>query len=135
MSRHVPKAVLAELERRDDGRRCVLTGEVTERLVPQHRQGGMGGRIDKHRLPNLVWLDSIANGHIEAHAEWQAVAKTWGIKVPVWVVDVSRVPVFFRYEHAWFRLDSGNREEIPAAVALDMMHAVYGDEYFTWRNT
>lgn len=132
MARHVPTTHLRTLEARD-GRRCVITATEGERLIPQHRQGGMGGRPDKHRLPNLLWLDSILNGHIESDATWQASAKAWGVKVPIWVTDVTRVPVFFRHEHAWFALDGIGRMEISALDALDRMLDVYGDEYLTWK--
>lgn len=75
-----PKALLAALDARD-GHVCAWTGVDTGRLVPQHRQGGMGGRKGKHRLSNLVWLDSILNGRIEAEPALQAEAVERGIKI------------------------------------------------------
>lgn len=75
-----PKRLLAALDARD-GHRCAWTGIDTGRLVPQHRQGGMGGRKNKHRLSNLVWLDSIVNGLIESDPKFQADAVALGIKV------------------------------------------------------
>lgn len=136
MADHVPAKILRALDDRDapDGRVCVMTGQQSDRIVPQHRQGGMGGRKDKHRLPNLLWLDSILNGHIESNSEWQAVALAWGVKVPVWVDDVTRVPVFFRHEHTWFVLDGDTKRPVPAVVALDMMLEVYGDQYLVWKD-
>lgn len=129
----VPAAQLRMLLTRDT-HVCVLSGVDVERLVPQHRQGGMGGRRDKHRSSNLLWLDSLMNGWIESDPGWAKLAKAFGVKVPVWVADVSVVPVFFRAEHAWFTLsDDGSRSEVSAVVALDMMHAVYGDQFFVWK--
>lgn len=78
--RPVPKRLLEELDQRD-GHVCSWTGIDTGRLVPQHRQGGMGGRRDKHRLSNLVWLDSLLNGLIESDPVYQAEAVRRGIKI------------------------------------------------------
>lgn len=89
-----PKAVLAELDRRD-GHVCAWTGEDTGRLVPQHRQRGMGGRAGLHRLSNLVWLDSVINGLIESDPAWQAEALRRGIKISGFA-DPEEEPV----EHA-----------------------------------
>lgn len=136
MASRTPPATLRALDRRDapDGtRRCVLTGTEGDRIVPQHRQGGMGGRPDKHRPANVLWADSILNGLIESDAGWQATAKAWGVKVPLWVRDVSLVPVFYRFEHAWFVLDDVGRREVSAIEALDMMLDVYGDDYLEWK--
>lgn len=127
----VPARVLRQLEARD-GRVCVMTAATGERLVPQHRAGGMGGRRGKHTLPNLVWLDSIPNGLIESDADWQAVAKAWGVKISLHV-DPSRVPVFMQHEFGWFVLEGDGRRPVPALVALDMMLDIYGDQYLTWK--
>lgn len=94
MSSQTPRPVLIALEVRD-GRRCAWTGQESDRLVPQHRQGGAGGRRDKHRLSNVVWLDSILNGRIEAEAELQAEALRRGIKISGFA-DPTRTPI----EHA-----------------------------------
>ena len=75
-----PKALLKALDKRD-GHLCAWSGIDTGQLVPQHRQGGMGGRRDKHRLSNLVWLDSLINGLIESDPLYQSVAIQRGIKV------------------------------------------------------
>jgi hypothetical protein len=80
MSDVTPKALLAALDARD-GHRCAWTGREGDTLVPQHRQGGMGGRRGKHRLSNVVWLDSIINGRIEAEPDWQLEAFERGIKI------------------------------------------------------
>lgn len=89
-----PKPVLRDLERRD-GHVSAWTGEDVPELVPQHRQGGMGGSRFKHRLSNVVWLESIINGLIESDPEWQAEAVRRGIKISKFA-DPRMVPV----EHA-----------------------------------
>lgn len=136
MADRTPAATIRTIDERDadDGtRRCVMTGTEGDRIIPQHRQGGMGGRRDKHQPVNVLWLDSILNGLIEHDAGWQATAKAWGVKVPIWVRDVAAVPVFFRFEHAWFVLEGDGRREITAADALDRMLDVYGDDYLQWK--
>jgi hypothetical protein len=89
-----PKPVLRALEQRD-GHVSAWTGEDVPELVPQHRQGGMGGRANKHRLSNVVWLESIINGLIESDPAWQAEAIRRGIKISLHA-DPRMVPV----EHA-----------------------------------
>lgn len=90
----VPKSLLKALDARD-GHVCAWTGIDTGRLVPQHRQGGMGGRKNKHRLSNLVWLDSLLNGLIESDPVYQAEAVARGIKISLHA-DSLKEPV----EHA-----------------------------------
>jgi hypothetical protein len=87
----VPKRLLDALDKRD-GHVCSWTGIDTGRLVPQHRQGGMGGRKDKHRLSNLVWLDSLINGLIESDPVYQAEAIDRGIKISLHA-DPTAIPV------------------------------------------
>lgn len=131
MADSVPLPILRKLTARD-GHECTMTGTDTDRLVPQHRQGGVGGRRNKHRLANLLWLDSITNGLIESDPRLQAVAKAWGVKVSLHA-DVEQIPVFRPHLHQWFRLAGETRIPITALEALDRMHAFYGDEYFTWK--
>ena len=82
MSKPTPKAALRKLEARD-GHECAWHGVScgTDTLVPQHRQGGMGGSPLKHRLSNIVWLCSRMNGDIESDADLAMVARERGIKV------------------------------------------------------
>ena len=87
----VPKRLLDALDKRDT-HVCAWTGIDTGRLVPQHRQGGMGGRKDKHRLSNLVWLDSLINGLIESDPLYQAEAVARGIKISGFA-DPTAIPV------------------------------------------
>src|SRR5690606_12142402 len=86
-----PKRLLDALDARD-GHICCWTGIDTGRLVPQHRQGGMGGRKGKHRLSNLLWLDSLINGFIESDPTYQAEAVRRGIKISLHA-DPLQVPV------------------------------------------
>lgn len=88
---HVPKKLLAALTARD-GHRSAWTGDDNDTLVPQHRQGGMGGRRGKHDLANLVWLESELNGAIKDDADLQAEAMLRGIAVSIHA-DPSLVPV------------------------------------------
>lgn len=94
MSDATPLPVRRAMDKRD-GHVCAWTGEDTDRLVPQHRQGGMGGRAGKHRLSNVVWLDSIINGLIESDSRMQAEALRRGIKISLHA-DPEKEPV----EHA-----------------------------------
>ncbi len=135
MSSRTPRATLVALHERDGVVRCVMTATEGDQNVPQHRQGGMGGRPEKHRPCNVLWINSILNGLIESSAKHQDVAKAWGVKVPVWVDDVSRVPVYYRFENAWYVLTDVTRRRIAALEALDMMLDVYGDEYLEWKAT
>lgn len=131
MADHVPHTVLRKLTGRD-GHSCIMTGTETDRLVPQHRQGGMGGRANKHRLPNLVWLDSVLNGEITSSPTLQAIAKAWGVAVSLHA-NVEDIPVYRPHMHAWFLLVGDARVEITALEALDRMHGFYGDDYFGWK--
>lgn len=82
-----PKALLRALDKRD-GHRSAWTGVEyhpgpDDILVPQHRQGGMGGAKSKHRLSNLVWLESWLNGLIEDNATHANEARRRGIKISI----------------------------------------------------
>lgn len=131
MADHVPITQLRKLTARD-GHHCIWTATETERLVPQHRQGGMGGRRDKHALPRMVWLDSIVNGLIESDPVMQTIAKAWGIKISIHA-NAEQLPVFRPHMHAWFLLQGDGRVEITSLEALDRMHGFYGDEFFAWK--
>lgn len=86
-----PKPLLKALEARD-GHVSAWTGNDCPELVPQHRQGGMGGRRGKHRLSNVVWLESHLNGLIESDPAYQAEAVRRGIKVSGFD-EPSHVPI------------------------------------------
>jgi hypothetical protein len=115
-----PKALLRALELRD-GHVSAWTGEDCPELVPQHRQGGMGGRRDKHRLENVVWLESSLNGLIESDANLQREAISRGIKVASWH-DPKSVPV--RFSDGWYWLTDNTRIEVPELTALMRMVAL-----------
>lgn len=111
MSKPTPKPVLRAIEARD-GHVCVWHGEScgTDTLVPQHRQGGMGGRRDKHRLSNVVWLCSLTNGEIESNPVMADEARVRGIKISLHA-DPATIPV--RYPDGVFYLnDDGTRDQI-----------------------
>lgn len=109
-----PKALLRALEQRDGHVSC-WTGEDCPELVPQHRQGGIGGRRDKHRLENVVWLESSLNSLIESDPGYQRQAVRRGIKVPSWL-DPSHVPVEF--SDGWFYLHEHDRIPVPRDTAV-----------------
>jgi hypothetical protein len=109
-----PKALLMALELRD-GHVSAWTGDDCPELVPQHRQGGMGGRRDKHRLENVVWLESSLNGLIESDANLQREAVARGIKVASWH-DPAHVPV--RFSDGWYYLDGDQRIPVPRDTAV-----------------
>lgn len=102
---HVPPATLEQITQRD-GHVCSWLGYDTGRLVPQHRQGGMGGRAGKHQLSNVVWLDSLINGAIESDPEMQAEAKRRGVKISNHATDPSLIPMFHA-THGWRLLGNG----------------------------
>jgi hypothetical protein len=86
-----PVRLLNELTKRD-GHVSVWTGCDVDTLVPQHRQGGMGGGASKQRLSNLLWLESDINGLIESDAAFAAEARRRGIKISLHD-DPEAVPV------------------------------------------
>lgn len=103
-----PKRVLRAVDERD-GRECVWHGEScgTDTLVPQHRQGGMGGSKRKHRLSNVIWLCSLLNGHIESDPALAQEARDRGIKISQHD-DPRYVPVTYPHGSAWLT-DDGRR--------------------------
>ncbi len=107
-----PKAVLKALDARD-GHVCAWLGYDTGRLVPQHRQGGMGGRPGKHRLSNVVWLDSILNGDIESVPALQAEALRRGIKISLHA-DPASVPIDHARHGLVLLADDGSWAPVPA---------------------
>ena len=120
----VPKTLLAELDARDT-HVCAWTGIDTGRLVPQHRQGGMGGRKGKHRLSNLVWLDSLLNGLIESDPVYQAEALHRGIKISLHA-DPLKVPVEHVIHGLVYLDDAGNVTEVSSGSHSDDQAGVLG---------
>lgn len=112
MSKPTPKAVLRALEKRD-GHECAWHGEScgTDTLVPQHRAGGMGGRRDKHRLSNVIWLCSLTNGLIESDPALADEARSRGIKISMHA-DPTTTPVRYPDGRLFYLDDEGGRDEI-----------------------
>jgi hypothetical protein len=102
-----PKALLRQITDRD-GHVSFWTGDDVPELVPQHRQGGMGGSKRKHRPSNVVWLESLLNGHIESDPELQAEAVRRGIKVSQHA-DPEKVPIMSADGSWWLLTDDGEK--------------------------
>ncbi len=66
----------------------------------------MGGRKDKHRLSNVVWLDSILNGEIESNPVLQAEALRRGIKISIHA-DPTLIPVIHAVHGEVWLTDDG----------------------------
>lgn len=114
---------------RRDRERCVACG--SPHLTFQHRRAvGMGGSKIQPSPVDGLSLCGVCNEACE-HAN-QTLALVNGWKVRRWA-DPMKVPYFDRMDRLWFRVEGVERFEISALVALDMMHAVYGDEYLLWR--
>jgi hypothetical protein len=107
-----PKALLKALEARD-GHVSAWTGQDVPELVPQHRQGGAGGRKDKHRLSNVVWLESLINGLITSDPEWQAEAKRRGIAISLHA-DPTQTPIEHEVHGLVLLADDGSWEPFNA---------------------
>lgn len=113
-----PKWLLKALDERD-GHRSAEDGVESDTLVPQHRSNrGMGGRRSMNRLSNLVWLDSIRNGEIEASPQLQREAKRRGIKISGFA-DPELVPIL-HHVHGWCLLgDDGSVSKLTPAEATE----------------
>jgi hypothetical protein len=111
-----------------DGRRCVSCGR-RDQLSYQHRQSvGMGGSKIRPGYADGVTACMDCNPRFEH--DLQTAALRFGWKVPRWVVSAGRVPVFDTVERQWYALDTvGGREPVTEHRALQLMHAVYGDDY------
>jgi len=113
-----------------DGHRCVACN-TTVTLTFQHRRAvGMGGNKQRPDAVDGLTLCLICNMSVEA--EMQTLALYSGWKVRKWA-DPSRVPVYYPHEFSWHRLIGDAREPITGPVAVEMMHDVYGHEWFEWR--
>lgn len=113
-----------------DSYRCVACN-AHDGLTFQHRRAvGMGGsRIPPSVVDGLV-LCATCNEACE-HA-MQTLALAYGWKARKWT-DPTLVPVYYPHERRWYRLEGIGRVPVASIVALDMMHAVYGDEYLRWQ--
>jgi len=120
----VVRAVM--LER--DAHRCVKCG-IRHRLEAQHRRAvGMGGSKVRPLYADLVTACSVHNEEFEHTG--QAEALRYGWKVARWVKQPEEVPVYYWLERVWCRLlTDGTRVRVTYAEAMEMMTAVYGDQY------
>jgi hypothetical protein len=115
-----------------DDYQCLMCGAPGP-LEWNHRAAvGMGGSQRRPGVVEGVILCHQCNHDIEADAALMKLALSYGLKIRKWA-DPSRVPVYVPRLWQWFRLEGVVRHPITAVVALDMMHAVYGDQYFEWR--
>lgn len=106
-----PKRVLSAIEKRDGGRVCAWPDHHPcdpETVVPQHRQGGMGGGNSKHRLSNVIWLCSRINGLIEDKSDWAEVARKFGVKVKLGQ-DTTQIKVTYPDGITYLLDDNGGR--------------------------
>lgn len=127
MSAPTPIVRRAVYER--DNFRCVAC-DTTEDLTFQHRVAtGMGG--SKLRPGAVAGLTLCLRCNQACEADMQTVALRNGYKVRRWA-DPSRVPVYYPHLFGWFVLAGVKANRITGPIALDMMHAVYGDEYEKW---
>jgi len=111
-----------------DNHRCVSCGSYRV-LQFQHRQAvGMGG--SKHRPGFVEGLTSCDRCNNEYEHRLQSAALRFGWKVARWVEHPGRVPVWFPFERAWFRLTKlGTRVRVSREEAMLMMTEVYGQQY------
>jgi hypothetical protein len=107
---------------------CVSCG-ARDRLEAQHRQAtGMGGRILRPSITELLTLCSTCNTQAEAGMQREALASGW--KVRRWVRIPDAVPVFYTLERTWhLLLANGTRQPIEASLADYTMRAIYGPDY------
>lgn len=130
MSDPTPTVRRAVYER--DGWRCVACN-AGDALTFQHRRRvGMGGSPIRPEAVDGATACGTCNQAFEHRMQTLALAFGW--KVKAWVKDPAAVPMYYPHEFQWHRLEGSGRFPISAVVALDMMHAVYGDRYFEWRN-
>ncbi|MBF4625517.1 hypothetical protein [Clavibacter sp. VKM Ac-2872] len=108
--------------------RCAACGGRMH-LEAQHRQAtGMGGRILRPSITELLTLCSTCNTAAEGGLQRRALASGW--KVRRWVRIPEAVPVFYTLERTWHvLLGNGTRQPIDAALADYTMRAIYGPDY------
>lgn len=115
------KVRLAVYER--DEHRCAACG-VYSPLSFQHRRAvGMGGSPTPPLPADGLTLCMVCNADCEAGRQKDALYNGW--KVPRWVDDPSRVPVWY-FARGWFRLEGDDRKRIGFDEARRMFADVYG---------
>ena len=114
-----------------DNHRCVACN-AGDGLTFQHRAAtGMGG--SKIRPGTVAGLTLCATCNQAVEADMQTLALASGWKIRKWAAP-EMVPVRYPHEFGWFRFEGVNRRRISGVVALDMLHAVYGDEILKWES-
>lgn len=109
--------------------RCVAC-HSHDPLTFQHRAAvGMGGSKIRPGVVAGITLCIRCNQACEAEMQSLALASGWKIRR---FASPELVPVRYPHEFGWFRLQGTTRVRIPGAVAIDMLHAVYGDEILRW---
>lgn len=126
-----PTPVVRAAVYKRDNHRCVAC-HAADGLTFQHRRAtGMGG--SKTRPGAVDGLTLCATCNAACESDMQTVALGYGWKVRRWA-SPDLVPVYSPHDFQWYRLEGLTRRPIPGAVAIDLMHAVYGDAWFDWRN-
>lgn len=124
-----PTPVVRAAVYKRDGDRCVACN-ANDGLTFQHRAAvGMGGSKIRPGAVAGLTLCLACNQACEAGMQTLALASGWKIRR---YASPEQVPVRYPHEFGWFRLEGVNRTRIPGPVALDMLHAVYGDEILKW---
>lgn len=114
-----------------DKYRCVLCNAV-DPLEWNHRAAvGMGGSQRRPGAVEGVVLCRVCNQGIESDAGLMLRALAHGIKIRKWA-NPELVPLYVAHEFQWFALEGVKRRPIPGVVAVDAMHAVYGDQFLDW---
>lgn len=124
-----PTAIIRAAVYERDGKRCVACHTI-DALTFQHRRAvGMGGSKVRPGAADGVTACLTCNGEFERSMIVLALAYGW--KAEKWT-NPTEVPVYYPHEFQWHRLDGVTRRPVSGVVALDMMHAVYGDKYMHW---
>ncbi len=71
----------------------------------------MGGRRNKHRLSNVLWLCSITNGLIESDSQMASEARDRGIKISLHA-NPETIPVHYPDKRVFYLNDDGTRREV-----------------------
>lgn len=99
-------------------------------LTFQHRAAvGMGGSRIKPPPPAGIALCLLCNQACEAELQSRALAYGWKIRRHM---DPHRVPVYYPHEFGWFLLTGGTRQSISSEIAVELMCAAHGAEWYRW---
>ena len=124
-----PTLVVRTAVYRRDDHRCVAC-HSGDGLTFQHRRAvGMGGSKIRPGTVDGLTLCITCNQAVEGDMQTLALASGW--KVRKWV-SPELIPVRYPHEFCWFRLEGIKRHRISGVVAVDMLHAAYGDQILKW---